>query len=93
MHLNVHPYMLCSINTDTSDAAILTTNTEIPVGSSSVCVYVVAYDDSIAEFNESVLILARPNNPLDFVNQLTTLLIIDDDGLYNRNYYYNIYMK
>ena len=80
------------MNTDTSDAIILTTNAEIPVGSPSVCVYVVAYDDSIAEFNESVLILARPNSPLDLVNQLTTLLIIDDDGLYNRNYYITVFL-
>ena len=75
---------MCSINsfhTDTNDAAILTTNAEIPVGASSVCVYVVAFDDSIAEFNESVLIVPRPDNPLDVINQVTTLFITDINGL------------
>jgi hypothetical protein len=71
------------MNTDTNDALLLSTNTEIPVGNSSVCIYIMAYDDSIAEYHdESVLIIVRPVNPLDTVNQNTTFLIIDDDGLY-----------
>ena len=77
---------MCSIkliHTDTFDAVILSTNAEILVGNSSVCVFVVAYDDSIAEYDESVLIIVRPDNPLDVVNQNTTLLIIDNDGLYS----------
>ncbi len=48
-----------------------------------MCIYVVAYDNSIAEYDESVLIIGRPVNPLDTVNQNTTFLIIDDDGLYS----------
>jgi hypothetical protein len=42
-----------------------------------------AFNDEIAEYDESVLIIVRPVNALDTVNQNTTLLIIDDDGLYN----------
>lgn len=74
---------MCSINsfhTDTNDAAILSANAEIPVGASSVCVYVVAFDDSIAEFNESILIVPRPDNPLDVINQITRLFITDING-------------
>ena len=71
------------IHTDTNDANVLSTNAKIPVGNSSVCVYVVAYDDPIAEYDESVLIIIRPDNPLDVVNQNTTLLINDNDGLYS----------
>ncbi len=66
-----------------NETILLSNNAEIPVGNSSVCIYVVAYDDDIAEHDESVLIIVRPVNALDTVNQNTTLLIIDDDGLYN----------
>ena len=75
------PYVF--YKSDTNDAVILSANAKIPVGNSSVCVFVVAYDDSIAEFDESVLIVVRPDNPLDVVNQNTTLLIFDNDGLYS----------
>ena len=68
-------------NTDSSDAFFLSTNAEIPVGSSSVCVLVEAYDDSIAEVNESVILLARPDNLFNEINQITILRIIDNDGL------------
>ena len=47
-----------------------------------MCVDVLAYDDEIADNNESVLIIVSPVNPLDVVNQNTTLLIMDNDGLY-----------
>ena len=67
---------------DTNDAVLLSNNTEIPVGNSSVCVFVVAYDDEIAEYDESVLIIVNPVNPLDVVNQNTSFLIMDNDGLY-----------
>ena len=67
---------------DTNDAVLLSSNTEIPVGNSSVCVFVVAYDDEIAEYDESVLIIVNPVNPLDVVNQNTSFLIMDNDGLY-----------
>lgn len=69
---------------DTSDAVLLSNNTEIPVGNSSVCVFVVAYDDEIAEYDESVLIIVRPVNPLDVVNQNASFLVMDNDGLYNK---------
>ena len=61
---------------------IPSTDAEISVGNSSVCIFIEAIDDQIAEDNESVLIIVTPNNPLDMVNQNATLLIIDNDGLY-----------
>lgn len=48
-----------------------------------MCVDVLAYDDEIAEYDESVLIIVRPVNPLDVVNQNTSFLIMDNDGLYS----------
>ena len=71
------------INADTNDTVLLSANADIPEGNSSVCVDVLAYDDEIAEYDESVLIIVSPVNPLDVVNQNTTLLIMDNDGLYN----------
>ena len=54
------------------------------MGNPSVCVFVEAYDDEIAEYDESVLIIVRPVNPLDVVNQNASFLIMDNDGLYNK---------
>ena len=48
-----------------------------------MCVDVLAYDDEIAEYDESVLIIVRPVNHLDVVNQNTSFLIMDNDGLYS----------
>ena len=73
--------MLCA---DTNDVILLPANADIPEGNSSVCVDVLAYDDEIAEYDESVLIIVRPVNPLDVVNQNTSFLIMDNDGLYNK---------
>ena len=53
------------------------------MGNSSVCVYIVTNNDSIAEYEESVQIIVRPDNPLDVVDLNITFLIIDSDGLYN----------
>ena len=71
--------MLCA---DTNDAILLSTNADIPEGNSSVCVYVLANDDEIAEYDESVLIIVRPVNSVDMVNQNTLFLIMDNDGVY-----------
>ena len=67
---------------DTNDTVLLSTNADIPEGDSSVCVFVVANNDVIAEYDESVLIIVSPVNPLDVVNQNTSFLIMDNDGLY-----------
>ena len=71
--------MFCA---DTNDAILLSTNADIPEGNSSVCVDVLANDDEIAEYDESVLIIVRPVSPVDVVNQNTSFLIMDNDGLY-----------
>ena len=78
-------YCSNSIHADTNEAMILSSNAEIPVGNSSVCIFVVANDDPIAEYEESVQIIVTPDNDLDMVidNQNTTFVIIDNDGPYN----------
>lgn len=69
--------------TDTSDANISPTNAEIPVGNSSVCIFIEANNDQIAEDDESVQVIVTPDNSFDVVNQNITLLIIDNDGMYS----------
>ena len=65
-----------------ADTVILPTNIDIPVGNPSVCVLFLVRGDEIAENDERVQIIVSPVNPLDVVNQNTTLLIMDNDGLY-----------
>jgi hypothetical protein len=61
------------------------TNIEISVGVSNRPVSILLADDIIAENDEIVLVIMTPVNPLDVINQNTTLLFIDTDGLHDRN--------
>ena len=67
---------------------MISTNIEIPVGNSNTCIPIATSNDAIPEYDESLLIIVRPDNPLDVVNQNTTLLIIDNDGLYSNKLYF-----
>lgn len=65
---------------------MLSSNIEIPVGSSSICFSTFPIiNDAIPENDERLLIIVIPVNPLDVAIQNTTLLIIDNDGLCSRN--------
>ena len=62
---------------------MIPTYIEIPVGSSNMCIPIFINNDMIAGNDESLLIIVMPVNPLDTVNQNTTLLIIDNNGSSN----------
>ena len=76
------------LNFHTDFNLMISTNIEIPVGNSTMCISIATNNDEIPEYDESVLIIVRPDNPLDVVNQNTTLLIVDDDGLYSNERYF-----
>ena len=62
----------------------------LPVGVSTVCTFIVAYDDDYVESNEIGVVTSVPLNPNDMVVGSTELLIIDNDGNYPAVYTFAI---
>ena len=53
----------------------------IPIGESEACLEVVAVDDEIVEDNEYFTVTVKTVNPNDIVNETTSVIIFDNDGM------------
>ena len=54
----------------------------IPVGMNETCTFIYAFDDSIVESTEMSRVTAVPLNQNDIVNGSTSVVILDNDGMF-----------